>query len=444
VARDPLVLKILQRLRRTDAVAARRAQTALDDLLTEGGLADLTQHDLQGFLWFTLPEGDEPAATAAALAQFFEFAEMGRYAGIAASDQTRDILRLFEERGHVAGVRAATRAMEASGVVPPDLPELEWGDDMASQELSAYERVAATLELALAAGELKPGGRGWRLTQSRLTKQQLTMPRMDGPPLLDRIHAERIDTWAEAGGHARRSLTAGMTALITAEPGVPDDVVNRVSPIQWLLELAAGRGLEAAGVPLTVTGNLARRVVQEAAERFGWRDPGDRPPRSEQDLWRATELRTQLQRGGVLRRTGRKLVLANRGRMMLDNPAEQWSVAMRQLVDGDDFEGAVQEVALMLLLLAGGMVEMRSLIEEVTEVVAGAGWRDTGNGDPPDEAEVGRSVWRIVRRCQLWSMVDQAEGPNGTVRIRLSDAGKQGGYAALRYRALRPSTAPES
>ncbi len=183
---------------------------ALNELLSEGGLADLTQHDLQTYLWFTLSEADEPQRVASALAAFLELAEMNRYASVAASAQTAEILRTYEERGHQAGTRAGTRAMDTSGILPPDLPELEWGEIMGTEEIQAYERIAATLELALAAGELKPGGRGWRATQVRLARQQLTMNRNDGPPLLDRINTERLEIWAESGGPARRALAASI------------------------------------------------------------------------------------------------------------------------------------------------------------------------------------------------------------------------------------------
>src|SRR6185312_5710865 len=155
-------------------------------MLSDGGLADLTQHDLQTYLWFTLGDSDEPHETAAALGRFFELAELNRYAAIASSTQTKEILRVYAERGHGAGAKSATKAMDSSGILPPDLPELEWGETMGMAEANAYDRIAATLELALAAGEMKPGGRGWRLTQQRLTRQQLTMARHDGPPLLER------------------------------------------------------------------------------------------------------------------------------------------------------------------------------------------------------------------------------------------------------------------
>lgn len=444
MASDPVVLKTLARLRRADPAAARLAQSGLNDLLADGGLADLTQHDLQSYLWFVLPEHDESPLTAAALAQFFELAELERYAGIAESPTTRDVLRVYAERGRAAGLRAATKAMDASGVVPPDLPELEWGEAMGAAEAAAYDSIATTLELALATGDLKPGARGWRVAQVRLTRMQLNMSRHDGPPLLERIHAERLEMWALHGGQARRALAGAVLGQVSSPPAAPSDVANRMAPMQWLLELANGRQDDAPGVPLTVTGNLARRVVQEAADRFNWWDLPERQPRSESDMWRLTVLRTILASAGAVRRVGRKLLLGTRGRALLGNPLAQWQTATDHLLAESGFDAAAQEAALLLLLQAGGMVEMRELITEVADVLAGSGWRDTGDGSPPDEQDVSRAVWAFVRRCELWSLVDSGRGPGWSTRLRLSPAGLLGGYAALRYQALRARAAADA
>jgi hypothetical protein len=438
VASDPLVPRTLLRLRQTDLAAARRAEGALDTILGEGGLADLTQHALQGFLWFTLAEEEEPQLTANALGSFFELAEMSRYAATAQSAQTKEILRTYDEQGSAQGAKAAAKAMDASGILPPDLPELEWSEIMGAAELSAYDRIAATLELALAAGELKPGGRGWRLTQQRLTRQQLTMARLDGPPLLDRVRAERLDEWADLGGHVRRGLASAVLHDLLTDPAPPRDAADRTAPMQWLLELAAGRTGDPPGIPLTVSGNLARRVVQEAAERFGWWDLLERAPRSESDVWKVAVLRMVLQRAGALRRSGRRLVLGTRGRALLGDVIAQWNAAMGLLIDEGEFDTAVQEAALMLLLQARGMVETRDLIKEVAEVMSNSGWRDAGNGAPPDEGDVSRAVWALLRRCSLWSMMDEGRGPGFTTRVRLSDAGIRGAHLALRVLALRP------
>jgi len=438
VASDPLVPKTLQRLRRVDATAARRAEHALDELLADRGLADLTQHDLQTYLWFTLGDADEPLETVLALARFFELAELNRYAGIAASDQTQQILRTYDERGHNIGIRAATKAMESSGIVPPDLAELEWSEIMGSTEMDAYDRIAATLELALAAGELKPGGRGWRLTQARLTRQQLTMARPNGHPLLERIRRERLDLWAETGGHARRSLAASVMSDLLAPIALPRDVDERVRPMQWLLEIAAGRTGAPPGVPLTVTGNLARSVVLEAAERFNWRNEVGRRPRSETDLPLLGELRAALQRAGALRRSGRRLLIGTRGRSLIGDVEAQWSAATATLVESDDFDRATQEAALMLLLQANGVVDVGQLVTEVADVIAGSGWRDAGDGTPPDERGVGRGVAGLIRRCELWSLIEESRGTGSASRVRLSPVGQRAGHAALRHLAMRP------
>ena len=434
---DQLVPRTLALLRRTDPAAARRAERALGELLGDGGLADLTQHGLQTYLWYTLAGGHEPALTAAALQSFFDLAEMHRYAGVAGSAQTKEVLRTYDEQGSTAGVRVAARAMDASGVLPPDLAELEWGELMGPVETDAYQRIAVTLELALAAGELRPGGRGWRLTQQRLARHQLTLPRADGV-LLDRVRAERLSTWADVGGVERRGLADSLLPDLLADPAPPRDLADRVAPVQWLLELAAGRPGDDPGIPLTVTGNLARRVVQEASERFDWWSLPDRPPRSESDIWQLGELRQILQRAGLLRRSGRRLLLGTRGKAMLGDPTAQWLATMALLIDENEFESAAQEAGLMLLLRSGGMVDARDLIKEVAEVLAGSGWRDTGDGTPPEDLDVSRAVWDLLRRCELWSLVDQGRGPGFTTRLRLADAGVRAAHTALRLYALRP------
>lgn len=91
----------------------------------------------------------------------------------------------------------------------------------------------------------------------------------------------------------------------------------------------------------------------------------------------------------------------------------------------------------MLLLQANGMVEMRDLIKEVADVLAGSGWRDAGSGAPPDEPDVARAVWSLVHRCRLWSLVEEGKGPGYFSRLRLSEVGRRGGFSALRAMALR-------
>ena len=83
------------------------------------------------------------------------------------------------------------------------------------------------------------------------------------------------------------------------------------------------------------------------------------------------------------------------------------------------------------------MVEVRDLIREVADVLAGSGWRDAGNGAPPDERDVSRAVWGLIRRCELWSLVEEGKGLGYATRVRLSDVGRRAGHSALRALALR-------
>ena len=66
--------------------------------------------------------------------------------------------------------------------------------------------------------------------------------------------------------------------------------------------------------------------------------------------------------------------------------------------------------------------------------------RGSGRGitAPPDERDVARAVWAVLRRCSLWSLLDEGRGPGFTTRVRLSDAGIRGAHTALRGLALRP------
>jgi hypothetical protein len=142
-----------------------------------------------------------------------------------------------------------------------------------------------------------------------------------------------------------------------------------------------------------------------------------------------------LQRAGLLRRSGRRLVLGTRGRALLGDLEAQWGVATASLVESDDFDRAVQEAALMLLLQANGPVEREQLVREVADVVAGSGWRDIGNGAPPDDRDVTRAVSGLIRRCAVWSMLD--ERVSSEARLRFTEVGRRGGFAALRQLATR-------
>ena len=175
---------------------------------------------------------------------------MNRYAAIAAVGADHgDPAHLRGAGARPPGPRWRAKAMEASGIVPPDLPELEWGEIMGTAEMDAYDRIAATLELALAAGELKPGGRGWRLTQQRLARQQLTMPRAT----VRRCWTGSAPSGSTRGptsvATGRRGLASAVLPDLLTDPAPPRDLGDRIAPMQWLLGARRGRARRSARDP---------------------------------------------------------------------------------------------------------------------------------------------------------------------------------------------------
>ena len=124
-----------------DAEAANEAQAALEWITADEGLELLTQHRVQGFCWYELPvkwmtSQDGHARVVAALALAFDLLHMPRYAAICRSGQTREILAAYQA-GMQAGMAAYRRAVAASGITPPDLPDFAWGQAMGIEEARA-------------------------------------------------------------------------------------------------------------------------------------------------------------------------------------------------------------------------------------------------------------------------------------------------------------------
>lgn len=197
-AQTAAVHQALEVMRSTDAKAAELAQHAYQLLTGSSRLDRISQFTLQEFLWRRMPtqwvglEQESWPEVTEALGLFFDLLHMPRYAEMARAPITRQVLEAYVE-GDELGFEAYRRALSASEIVPPNVPELDWGVTMDDQEYNAYRDTAAMLELAVEAGELKPGAPGWREKQRELTSTYLTLqrPELGGESYLDRIEAER-------------------------------------------------------------------------------------------------------------------------------------------------------------------------------------------------------------------------------------------------------------
>jgi hypothetical protein len=437
---DTIVAGALERLRAEDERLGGDAEAALNSLTWDEGLETITQYGLQAFLWYELPrkwmtdlEGKRHLAMA--LGRVLDLVGLPRYAAICRSPETDAVLAAYE-RDDREGFAAFRRAEERSGVHPPELPEFTWGPVMGMREAGVFWSTAAALELAITGGQLRPGGRGWRVAQQAIARRHLTAARaeLDGRTWLEVVLDERVEEWARSRGQARRALVEPLLARLRGGPvEVPAGAAEAVAPLRWLLARAG------EGIALTQKGNLARVVVLEAVERFG-RQPLPNPPRGEDDVFELWVLRDLARDLGAVRRGGRRLVATRAGRALAGDAEALWRAVAGRLGGGDDFGAIVTELGLALLL-DGGEVLQAELVERVHAAVVGEGWHDRATGQSPDPEAVRRQLADPLRLLGVLGL--SREGGDWRARtVALTGVGRATALEALRVRASGPRPDP--
>jgi hypothetical protein len=437
---DTIVAGALERLRAEDKRLGGDAEAALNSLTWDEGLETITQYGLQRFLWYELPrkvmtdlEGKRHLAMA--LGRVLDLVGLPRYAAICRSPETDTVLTAYERHDR-EGFAAFRRAEERSGLHPPDLLELTWGPVMGMQEAGAFWSTAAALELAVAGGELRPGTRGWRAAQQTIARRHLTAarPELDGHTWLEVVLAERVEEWAHSRGQERRALVEPLSARLRDGPiEVPAGVAEAVAPLRWLLARAG------EGIALTQKGNLARVMVVEAVERFGWQ-PLPNPPRGEDDVFELWVLRDLARDLGAVRRSGRRLVATRDGRTLAGDAEALWRAVAGRLGGGHDFGAIVTELALALLLDVGEVLQAE-LVERVHAAVVGEGWHDRATGRPPEPEDVRRQLADPLRLLGVLGL--SREGGDWRARtVALTGVGRATALEALRAHATGPRPDP--
>ena len=437
---DPVIAPVLAKLAAQDVAAAEDARAALEWIAGDQGLALITQQRIQNFCWYDLPVkwlvdlGDK-LRVVAALAQALDLLQVPRYAAICRSGTTREVLNAYET-SIAHGKAAFRRAAAASGVVPPDLPDFQWGPAMGVEEASAWSSTAEFLEVAVASGDLVPGRRGWKARQQELVRAHLNVPQAGllGQTLAQVILTERTQTWINARrSQTRRRILARIANRLLHPAGLPaTTAADPLPPLRWLLDQLDG------GIALTQAGNLNRKFVQDNADRFGW--DFSRPPRTEDDLFDLYQLRTFAQDLRLARRSGRKLTLTAKGRRLLADPDDLWRAVAAGLLGDNGFLVYAGELFLALLLDAGTMPD-RQINATVGQAVAEEGFRETRSYEPPDEHDISRAVHETSNLCRALGLLavggdwrDRSYGLTGT--------GQSTALEALRARATGPRTIP--
>ncbi|MEX2587450.1 MAG: plasmid pRiA4b ORF-3 family protein [Actinomycetota bacterium] len=434
---DPVLQAPLEQMRADDPAAAKVAAAALGAATEGRGVDAISQHSLQRFLWDELPRQWTPDLqdqryVVESLATLLELLEMRRYAELCRSEATAEVLRAYG-RGEGYGVAACADAEQASGIRPPDLPELVWGMFPGEREAVAYARLSQMLELAVASGDLEPGARSWKRRQRELVEARLDMPQTElgGTTLRQAIQAERLQHWVNARGRAGRQILTGVLDRLQ-DPAPPPSGEELFPRLRWLLEQLA------EGIPLTQSGNLGQKFVQGAAPRFGWIMRG--LPRGEDELFDLRLTREFAQRARLARRQGRKMVATKRGRQVLQDPDALWRTVASYLLPSQVFDAFTGELALALLLEAEEMTR-DDLTARIKQAAAERGFRKPATGAPPDDWDVS---WALNETLRLGAVLDLlAVGRDWADRsYRLNDAGRATAAKALQLRAQVPRTTP--
>jgi hypothetical protein len=437
---NPEIAAALAKLAKQDTAAADDACAALQWIAGDQGLALITQERIQDFCWYELPMKwliplDQKLRVAAALAQALDLLQLPRYAAICRSPTTREILSAYETSAE-HGKSAFRRVAAASGITPPDLPEFEWGATMGLQEAAAWSSTAEFLEIAVASGDLVPGGRGWKTHQQELVRTHLNTPQAGllGQALAQVILTERAETWIglRRSETRRQILAAIANQLLHPAQLPPGTAADPLPQLRWLL------GELDRGITLTQTGNLSQKFVRQSAGRFGW--DFSRPPRTEEELFDLHQLRRLAQRLGLARRSGRMLTLTAKGRRLPADPSHLWRATAAGLLGGNDFSVFAGELFLAMLLIADSMPG-GDIMATVQQAADEEGFRARRTGEPPSEHDVSWAIHGTSNLCRALGLL--TAGSDSSDRgYGLTGAGKATAIEALRARATGPRTIP--
>jgi hypothetical protein len=412
---------------------ASNARSAWDSLTASGDVPVVTLHDLEYFLWYTLPtkflmSPDDHRAIATALGEMLRGLGYEAAGELCRGPVTTHVLAEWGNDSR-SGYRALTKALEDSGVEPPDTEALEWGGLMGLMESTVFDRAAEALEDALSRGEFTPGRRGWKRAQGEVMRRFLMTPlhALDEWAPQVAVWEERQEAWSGPPHRTlRQAFIRPVRDAIRRPPAVPGAIADQMRPLFRLLELTA------AGLPLTHAGYVPPSIARALVREFGWWR-WEKPPRSEADVPQLMTLRELTREAGLVRRARDRLRLTDVGRRGLSDPVVVWSRVVRTLSAGTDFAAAIRE--LLLVHLLQGPSDCDAVLEAVVPVLTEARWTP-GNGRELTRNMVSFNLWKAIRPMDLLNMVHAGEWPDRS--LALTDFGAVAARAVLWHRATAP------
>lgn len=378
-----------------------------------------SQAGLQQLAWYPVPHrsGEPQADIAEACARIL--GSTGRPCAAAAMRRHSPEVLDAWTRSPSAGFEAFVAANDATGVTPPDTPELTWAAMFGGDEAAVVSAAERALERAVEDRGLVPGGRSWRGRQREIMAAWLAapVPELDGAVPVDMVHAERREFWLRAGPPDRAAVLRRALQVVEPPPDAPP-------PLQALLDVAV------EPIPLTAAHRVPPRIVGPLDEWFGWTFPG-MPGRSESHVPQFVTLRAFAAGAGLLARRGRELRLTVRGRALQPDPVGLGAIAATAWFGGDEFGASVAEVAAAVLL--AGPASVDTIVEVAARTVAPS-FR-TENGDTPDHRDLRDACYRWVRPGSTLGWLAHAHGLGSEV---LTEAGRRAACAGLIERSQAP------
>lgn len=201
-----------------------------------------------------------------------------------------------------------------------------------------------------------------------------------------------------------------------AKPPSPEDMNEVLEPLLWLL-----RESDPDGLDLTSAGWLKPGIIKRMMTDLKWDDDWFGTGRNEVNIPHVMDLREQLQRWKLLRKSKNKLLLTPLGRRVVQDLAALWEFVVDRLASPDT---PADDVVMRLLVhweLTGTEPEWKTINEVVRSELTFRGFvMKDGNGGIP--LDLARDLYLDVRRplglLALWGS-RMWEGPEP----KLSDAG---------------------
>ncbi|WP_423919040.1 hypothetical protein [Candidatus Poriferisodalis sp.] len=442
------VVDAVSRIAARDPDLARSAGDVYESLTWGEGPGVLSQAGLQHWLWYVVPtkyitdEIGYMGRLAAAAAALFDELGLHAYAAICRSPETAAVHAAYD-RSDSEGISALRKAMQRSGIDPPDLADFGWSPVMGPEEATARSAVQDALERAIAAGELAVGGRGWRAAQATVATAALDgdHPDLPGQSWRTAVITERLERWiAAVSGRSEQlaAMRARVANRLLHRVDPPVDAQESLGPVLWLLERLGDEQT------LTQAGYLKPAFVQSVQRDRPWtyRYELDRPPRTETDDAVLFRLRRWLQRAGALQKRKTSLRRTAAGTQMTADWRRAWDRLTRHLVP-PGWEGFVAETAVLHLIDRGSGLSHDELTTSVAAVAVDMSWASTVGGvrEMPSAMEVS---WVLSESLSAWTACDLVveSGDWRDRRLALTEVGVAAALTYLRHVGAGPRDSP--